>query len=78
MGIYSISPSNLITKRIEDGNEKDLRQQVSLIVGMISTYNSAQVESEQTQLGLPRQFPRSVLGGHWNPGEGGRSRNAGA
>jgi hypothetical protein len=44
MGIFSFTLSTLITKRIEKRTESDLKQQVTLLAGMMSTYNSALVD----------------------------------
>jgi hypothetical protein len=41
MGIFSISLSTLIAKRIAESTQNDLKQQVGLLVGMMSTNNAA-------------------------------------
>jgi len=58
MGAFSLTLSSLINKHIEERTEDNLKQQVSLLVGMMSTYHSALAENANVLLGVFRAgFP---------------------
>jgi hypothetical protein len=58
LGAFSLALSSLITRLIEERAEDNLKQQVSLLVGMISTYHSALAENANVLLGVFRaSFP---------------------
>jgi methyl-accepting chemotaxis protein-2 (aspartate sensor receptor) len=58
LGTFSLALSSLITKLIEARTEDNLKQQVSLLTGMISTYHSALAENANVLLGVFRaSFP---------------------
>ena len=63
MGIFTGAVSTLITKRLEHRAEKELEQQVLLVVNSMSVYNSAITESVGKLMALfrgsfPGQFSR--------------------
>lgn len=61
MGTFSVTLSSLISKRIEDRTEGNLKQQIALTVNLLSAYHAAVAESARTlqgvfRAGLPGEF----------------------
>ena len=54
MGTFSVALSSLITKRIEGRTENNLKEQVTLLVSMISTYHSALAQNANVLMGVFR------------------------